>query len=92
VIDLTTNTILYSSLVAHGEISGTRVCNQFFKYIQSFKSSLGFIPPVKSILEKHGKSLKLDGLKRYKMARERAVVIHGAKYVSNSFIQKIIAD
>jgi hypothetical protein len=44
---------------------------------------------VKSILGKHGKSLKLDEKGINSNARERAVVIHGAKYVSNSFIQKI---
>jgi hypothetical protein len=46
------------------------------------------MPPVKYTV-KHGKSLRLDGLEQgyNSNARERAVVIHGADYVSNSFIQ-----
>jgi hypothetical protein len=37
---------------------------------------------------KHGKSLRLDGLEKALIATlERAIVIHGAEYVSSSFIQ-----
>ena len=89
VIDLTTNTILYNSLVAHGRNTGDEFATSFSNSPQSFKSSLGFYATGEIYNGKHGKSLKLDGLEKgiNSNARERAVVIHGAEYVSNSFIQ-----
>lgn len=89
VIDLTTNTILYNSLVAHGRNTGNEFATSFSNSAQSFKSSLGFYATGEIYSGKHGKSLKLDGLEKgiNSNARERAVVIHGAEYVSNSFIQ-----
>ncbi|SDX34120.1 murein L,D-transpeptidase catalytic domain family protein [Flavobacterium degerlachei] len=89
VIDLTTNTILYNSLVAHGRNTGNEFATSFSNSAESFKSSLGFYATGEIYSGKHGKSLKLDGLEKgiNSNARERAVVIHGADYVSNSFIQ-----
>lgn len=89
VIDLTTNTILYNSLVAHGRNTGNEFATSFSNSPQSFKSSLGFYATGEIYSGKHGNSLKLDGLEKgiNSNARERAVVIHGAEYVSNSFIQ-----
>lgn len=89
VIDLTTNTILYNSLVAHGRNTGNEFANSFSNSAESYKSSLGFYATGEIYSGKHGKSLKLDGLEKgiNSNARERAVVIHGAEYVSNSFIQ-----
>lgn len=89
VIDLTTNTILYNSLVAHGRNTGDEFASSFSNSAQSFKSSLGFYATGEIYTGKHGKSLKLDGLEKgiNSNARARAVVIHGADYVSNTFIQ-----
>ena len=89
VIDLTTNTILYNSLVAHGRNTGNEFATSFSNSAQSFKSSLGFYATGEIYSGKHGKSLRLDGLEKgiNDNARVRAVVIHGAEYVSNSFIQ-----
>jgi hypothetical protein len=88
VIDLTTNTILYNSLVAHGRNTGDEFASSFSNSAQSFKSSLGFYATGEIYSGKHGKSLRLDGLDQgiNSNARERAVVIHGADYVSSSFI------
>lgn len=88
VIDLTTNTILYNSLVAHGRNTGDEFATSFSNSAQSFKSSLGFYATGEIYSGKHGKSLRLDGLEQgiNSNARERAVVIHGADYVSSSFI------
>lgn len=89
VIDLSTNTILYNSLVAHGRNTGEEFANSFSNANSSFKSSLGFYTTGETYTGKHGMSLKLDGLEKgiNSNARERGVVIHSANYVSNEFIK-----
>lgn len=89
VIDLSTNTILYNSLVAHGRNTGEEFANSFSNANSSFKSSLGFYATGEIYNGKHGMSLKLDGLEKgiNNNARARGVVIHSANYVSNSFIK-----
>ena len=89
VIDLSTNTILFQSLVAHGRNTGDEFASDFSNTNSSFKSSLGFYATAEVYKGKHGISLRLDGLERgiNDNARERAVVIHGADYVSESFIR-----
>lgn len=90
VIDLTTNTILYQSLVAHGKNTGEEFANSFSNASESFKSSLGFFITAETYSGKHGLSLKLDGLEKgvNDNARARGVVIHAAEYVSENFIKK----
>ncbi len=89
VIDLATNTILYHSLVAHGRNTGDEFAKVFSNKAESYKSSLGFYITGEIYNGKHGKSLKLDGQERgvNDNARNRAVVMHGADYVSESFIR-----
>ncbi len=89
VIDMSTNTILYNSLVAHGRNTGEEFANSFSNANSSFKSSLGFYATGEIYNGKHGMSLKLDGLEKgvNNNARERGVVIHSADYVSNDFIK-----
>ena len=89
VIDLDTDTILCNSLVAHGRNTGDEYANSFSNAPESYKSSLGFYVTGEVYNGKHGKSLKLDGLEKgiNDNARERAVVVHGADYVSDSFIR-----
>ncbi|WP_245891612.1 murein L,D-transpeptidase catalytic domain family protein [Flavobacterium faecale] len=89
VIDLDTNTIMFNSLVAHGRNSGDEYAAEFSNRPESFMSSLGFYSTAEIYNGKHGMSLRLDGLEKglNDNARERAVVIHGADYVSNNFIK-----
>ena len=89
IIDLSTNTVLYNSLVAHGRNTGNEFANSFSNAAESFKSSLGFYATGEVYQGKHGMSLRLDGLERgvNDNARARAVVMHGADYVNQSFIQ-----
>lgn len=89
VIDLTTNTVLFNSLVAHGRNTGEEFATSFSNKSSSFKSSLGFYATGEIYQGKHGKSLKLDGLEKgvNDHARERGVVMHAADYVSNGFIK-----
>jgi hypothetical protein len=89
VIDLSTNTILFQSLVAHGKNTGEEFATAFSNLNSSFKSSLGFYSTGEIYQGKHGSSLRLDGLEKgfNDNARERGVVMHGADYVSESFIR-----
>lgn len=89
IIDMSTNTVLYNSLVAHGRNTGEEFANAFSNVGSSFKSSLGFYATGEVYQGKHGLSLRLDGLEKglNDNARSRAVVVHGADYVSESFIK-----
>lgn len=88
IIDLSTNTVLINTLVAHGRNTGEEFATSFSNDSSSFKSSLGFYATGEIYNGKHGKSLKLDGLEKgvNDHARDRGVVMHAADYVSNSFI------
>jgi hypothetical protein len=89
VIDLSNNTILFNSLVAHGRNTGDEFAKYFSNSEASFKSSLGFYSTGEIYIGKHGKSLKLDGLEKgiNNNARNRGIVIHAADYVSDFFIK-----
>jgi len=90
VIDLDQNKILFQTLVAHGKNTGEEYAQAFSNQAESFKSSVGFYATAEIYNGKHGMSLKLDGLQKglNDKARERAVVMHGADYVSESFIKQ----
>ena len=89
VIDLSTNTIVFNSLVTHGRNTGDEFAKSFSNASSSFKSSLGFYSTGEVYNGKHGKSLKLDGLEKgiNDNARNRGIVIHAANYVSDFFIK-----
>ncbi|WP_317128583.1 murein L,D-transpeptidase catalytic domain family protein [Flavobacterium sangjuense] len=90
VIDLDKKIILFQTLVAHGRNTGEEFAKQFSNQAESFQSSVGFYATGEIYDGKHGMSLKLDGLEKglNDKARERAVVVHGADYVSESFIKQ----
>ena len=83
------NKILFHSLVAHGRNTGEEFATVFSNLNSSNKSSLGFYATGEIYRGKHGASLRLDGLEKglNDKARERGVVMHGADYVSESFIR-----
>lgn len=89
IIDMNQNKIILNSLVAHGKNSGEEYAEDFSNKNQSNKSSLGFFATGEVYQGKHGLSLKLDGLEKgiNDNARQREVVVHGADYVSESFIK-----
>ena len=89
IIDMTNNTVLYNTLVAHGRNSGDEFATDFSNAESSNKSSLGFYSTGEIYTGKHGASLRLDGLENgiNSNARNRAVVMHAADYVSESFIK-----
>jgi hypothetical protein len=88
VLDVENVKILYKTYVAHGQRSGREFANQFSNIPESYQSSLGFYETSTTYNGKNGYSLKLKGLENgiNNKAEERAVVIHGAPYVSESFI------
>lgn len=90
VIDMKDYQILYQSLVAHGKNSGEEFAQKFSNIAESYQSSLGFYLTGETYQGKHGFSLRLDGLNKgiNHAARDRAIVIHAADYVSEKFIQQ----
>ena len=90
IIDISEKKLIERSLVAHGRNSGSLNANSFSNTPQSYQSSLGFYLTAETYYGKHGYSLRLDGLEKNinDNARDRAIVIHGADYVSESFIEK----
>lgn len=90
VIDMSTNTILHQTFVAHGRNTGNEFATKFSNIPESFQSSLGFYATAETYTGKHGFSLRLDGLEKgiNDQARARAIVIHGADYVSDTFISR----
>ncbi|RAK66808.1 murein L,D-transpeptidase catalytic domain family protein [Hymenobacter edaphi] len=90
VLDLDKKAVLFHTLVAHGHNSGENVATTFSNQNESNMSSLGFYVTDAEYVGKHGRSLKLDGqdLGFNDNARERAVVMHGAEYVSEDFIKQ----
>ncbi|MEL1243582.1 murein L,D-transpeptidase catalytic domain family protein [Flavobacterium sp. DGU11] len=87
IIDMATQTVLYNTLVAHGRNSGDEYASVFSNDPNSNCSSLGFYATGEIYMGKHGESLRLDGLEQgiNNNARNRAVVMHAADYVSESF-------
>jgi hypothetical protein len=84
VIDLKTYKVLFNTYVAHGQGSGAEMATKFSNIPESFQSSLGFYKTSSTYIGKNGYSMKLEGLE-YGIndnAYERAIVMHGAPYVS----------
>ena len=90
VIDLKKQTVLFHSLVAHGKNTGNDLARTFSNREGSEMSSLGFYTTGSTYQGKHGLSLKLHGQDPgYNTnAANRAVVVHGADYVSEDFVRQ----
>jgi|694.fasta_scaffold28707_9 hypothetical protein len=90
IVDINQNKLLFNTLVAHGQGSGLDMATNFSNKPNSHQSSLGFYVTSETYLGKHGLSMKLDGMDTgfNTNARDRAVVVHGAKYVSQSFVNQ----
>jgi hypothetical protein len=88
VLDLRAGRILARELVAHGRNSGGDQAHRFSNRSGSLQSSLGLFLTGRVYRGKHGVSLRLRGLdpRLNSRAEERAIVVHGADYVSQRTI------
>lgn len=91
IIDLERDSLLLHTWVAHGEKSGGDLPTRFSDTNDSNESSLGFYLTAEIYRGKHGRSLRLDGMDEgYNAnARKRAIVVHGAPYVSQETINEL---
>ncbi|XGA79310.1 murein L,D-transpeptidase catalytic domain family protein [Halomonas sp. CH40] len=88
VFDLKQHELLFEELVSHGQGSGDALAEVFSNTPDSHQSSLGLFRTMNSYYGSNGYSLRLEGLEPTvnDLAYERAIVIHGADYVSEDFI------
>ncbi|MCY7293151.1 MAG: murein L,D-transpeptidase catalytic domain family protein [Ferruginibacter sp.] len=88
VIDIKNFKILFNTYVAHGQGSGAAMATSFSNIPESYQSSLGFYTTSGTYIGKNGFSMHLEGMERgiNDKANERAIVMHGAPYVSENFI------
>ena len=89
VFDLVSRKLLFRELVAHGKNSGDNVPSFFSNSAGSLASSLGLFVTADPYVGGNGYSLRLKGLEEgiNDMAWDRAIVMHGAQYVSKTAIK-----
>jgi hypothetical protein len=87
VFDVKRRSLLYEELVAHGSGSGENLATSFSNENNSHQSSLGLFRTDDTYVGKNGYSLRLHGLDAgfNDHAYDRAIVMHGAPYVSDDF-------
>lgn len=89
VIDIKNKSLIMKLHVAHGKNTGENLAKRFSNRKGSNMSSLGFYVTQNTYKGKHGYSLRLNGLESSNNnALERAIVIHGAYYANEKFIQE----
>jgi len=90
VIDMENKKVLFNTYVAHGRNSGEEFASSFANKNNSYKSSLGFYVTGNIYQGAHGTSMRLKGIEKgiNDIAEQRGIVMHGASYVSESFIQQ----
>jgi L,D-transpeptidase catalytic domain len=91
VFDLQSHALLYEELVAHGKGSGDNFARAFSNNPESHQSSLGLFETRDTYSGKNGYSLRLKGLDAgfNDRALERAIVMHGAPYVSEQAVKSL---
>ncbi len=91
VLDLEREQLLFEELVAHGQGSGENFATRFSNADGSHQTSLGLFRTADTYVGGNGYSLRLDGLEAgfNDRARERAIVMHGAPYVSDDNVRAV---
>ena len=90
IFDLSNRLLLFNEWVSHGKYTGNATATTFSNIVSSKQSSLGFFVTGYTYSGKHKYSLKLYGVEpSYNSnAFKRGIVIHGADYVSEDFINR----
>jgi len=90
IFDLTKRTLLFEEWAAHGRNTGENFAERFSNRHESHMSSLGAYQAGEVYMGRNGYSLRLHGLEPgfNDAAFDRAIVIHGAPYVSADIVRK----
>ena len=91
VLDLDEPRVLFRELVAHGRESGGNVTERFSNLPGSLMTSLGLFVTDATYVGRNGYSLRLHGLEPgiNDNAYDRAIVMHGAAYVSRELVKRL---
>lgn len=91
VFDVSRGRLLYQELVAHGRNTGERLAQRFSNVEGSKMSSLGLFQTTDTYYGSNGYSLRLRGLDAgfNDNALSRAIVMHGAPYVSEALAERL---
>ena len=91
VIDLNNYKLLFNTYVAHGQNTGREYAKAFSNKPESHQSSLGFYITSGTYNGSNGYSMYLKGMENgiNNLAYERAIVMHGAPYVSEGAIRNM---
>ncbi len=89
VIDVNNYKLLFNTYVAHGQNTGKEYARAFSNKPESHQSSLGFYITSGTYNGGNGYSMYLNGMETgiNDLAYKRAIVMHGAPYVSEGFIR-----
>lgn len=90
IIDLQQKKLLSNNLVSHGKNTGEEFATDFSNKLGSHQSSLGFYVTSETYEGSNGYSMRLVGMDKglNHIALERAIVMHGAAYCSQEFINE----
>jgi len=88
VLDLESGEVLFNTHTAHGSGSGMATGDSFSNIEDSHQSNVGLMVTAETYYGKHGYSLRMDGQESgfNSNARDRAIVIHAADYMTQSYI------
>jgi L,D-transpeptidase catalytic domain len=91
VFDVDRGMLLFQELVAHGRNTGEQLATRFSNVEGSKMSSLGLFQAVDTYYGNNGYSLRLRGLDAgfNDHALSRAIVMHGAPYVSEAIAERL---
>ena len=90
IIDVVAKKLVMNTLVAHGKNTGNVIASNFSNTPESLQSSLGFYITGGTYQGGNGYSMRLKGMEKgfNDKAESRAIVMHGAPYVSEEIARQ----